>query len=85
MVAIFLHLFELSCSSGPLIARSELTADIAVLAQIWRCKVDIAAVAATCSDWPLLLGFLQRRQPIQHPNSDIRAMLLTITKVQAAH
>ena len=50
-------------------------------AQVWRCEVDIAAVARTCSDWPLLLAFLQRRQPAAHPTCDIKALLLTIVKV----
>jgi len=44
--------------------------------------VDIAAVARTCSDWPLLLAFLQRRQPGAHPTCDIKALLLTIVKVK---
>jgi len=43
--------------------------------------VDIAAVARTCSEWPLLLAFLQRRHPAAHPTCDIKALLLTIVKV----
>jgi hypothetical protein len=50
--------------------------------QVCRCEVDIAAVARTCSDWPLLLAFLQRRQPGAHPTCDIKALLLTIVKVK---
>ena len=49
--------------------------------QVWRCEVDIAAVATTCSEWPLLLAFLQRRNPAAHPTCDIKALLLTIVKV----
>lgn len=49
--------------------------------QVWRCEVDIAAVGRTCTDWPLLLGFLQRRQPSLHPTCDIKLLLLTIVKV----
>lgn len=49
--------------------------------QVWRCEVDIAAVARTCSEWPLLLAFLQRRNPAAHPTCDIKALLLTIVKV----
>lgn len=48
--------------------------------KMWRCEVDIAAVARTCTDWPLLLAFLQRRQPAAHPTCDIKALLLTIVK-----
>lgn len=43
--------------------------------------MDIAAVARTCSEWPLLLAFLQRRHPAAHPTCDIKALLLTIVKV----
>ena len=53
--------------------------------QVWRCEVDIAAVARTCTDWPLLLAFLQRRQPALHPTCDIKALLLTIVKVSLPH
>ncbi|KAL0036895.1 hypothetical protein WJX77_003973 [Trebouxia sp. C0004] len=48
--------------------------------KVWRCEVDIAAVARTCSEWPLLLAFLQRRQPAAHPTCDIKSLLLTIVK-----
>ncbi|KAL0046520.1 hypothetical protein WJX82_002723 [Trebouxia sp. C0006] len=48
--------------------------------KVWRCEVDIAAVATTCSEWPLLLAFLQRRNPAAHPTCDIKALLLTIVK-----
>lgn len=50
--------------------------------QVWRCEVDIAAVGRTCTDWALLLPFLHRRQPLLHPTCDIKALLLTIVKVQ---
>ncbi len=51
------------------------------MVKVWRCEVDIAAVARTCSEWPLLLAFLQRRHPAAHPACDIKALLLTIVKV----
>ena len=53
--------------------------------QVWKCEVDIAAVGRTCTDWPLLLGFLQRRQPSLHPTCDIKPLLLTIVKVLQYH
>ena len=53
--------------------------------QVWKCEVDIAAVGRTCTDWPLLLGFLQRRQPSQHPTCDIKPLLPTIVKVVLSH
>jgi len=30
--------------------------------QLWRLKLDLRAVAASCSDRPVLIGFLQRRR-----------------------
>ncbi|KAL3156053.1 hypothetical protein ABBQ32_013041 [Trebouxia sp. C0010 RCD-2024] len=48
--------------------------------KVWRCEVDIAAVGRTCTNWPLLLAFLQRRQPLLHPSCDIKALLLAIVK-----
>lgn len=48
--------------------------------KVWTCEVGIAAVAATCSDWPVILAFLQRRQASLHPGCDIKAMLLSIVK-----
>jgi hypothetical protein len=32
------------------------------LGQLWRLKLDLRALAASCSDRPVLIGFLQRRR-----------------------
>ena len=75
------HQHHYHCRQSSLQAATVLIITISVTVQVWECKVDIAAVASTCSEWPLLLAFLQRRQPTLHPNCDIKAMLLTIVKV----
>ena len=50
--------------------------------QVWRCTVDVAAVAACIADTPACLAFLQRRSPALHPTVNLRALSIAIVKVR---
>lgn len=45
---------------------------------LWRMEVFLEGVAATCSAWPQLAGFLQRRRPSLHPLSPPKPLVLGV-------
>eukprot|EP00873_Tetraselmis_striata_P041404 jgi/Tetstr1/461668/TSEL_006768.t1 len=45
---------------------------------LWRLEVFLEGVAATCSAWPQLAAFLQRRRPSLHPLSPPKPLVLGI-------
>ncbi|KAK9823149.1 hypothetical protein WJX72_000636 [[Myrmecia] bisecta] len=53
---------------------------------IWRCALDMAAIAKSSQDWPALVAFLQRRRPAGQAGSlpgtgaDIKGLTLAIIK-----
>lgn len=46
------------------------------------CSIDVPAIARSCSDWPTLVAFLQRRRPNAHPKTDLKALTMSVIKVR---